>query len=87
MVTMFSRGMICDPQTKMFVSAAAGAAVCTMGYDRLIPQLPPMVHHALAGVAVDAFCTSSVPMQMESLYSAMAGMAGAYGYKMLVGKY
>ena len=38
------------------LAAVHGAAITMLGFDGVVRQLPPQVHWALAGVAVDVWC-------------------------------
>jgi len=64
---------------KRLTSAAGGALVLYTGMQRAVPFLPPVVHYALAGVAVDSACRGLDVMNpsMETAISAAAGVAGA----------
>ena len=85
---MFGSMMKLPCQQKRISSAAAGAIVAYTGLDRMIPQLPPAAHHALAGVAIDVMCRSRDVLNpdMEYVYSAAFGYAGAIAAGYLLGK-
>ena len=72
---------------KRAASAAAGALVAYQGLDRVLP-LPPIVHYAVGGVAIDALCRGRDVMSpnQEVLISAAAGVAGAYLSGMFLGR-
>ena len=59
-----------------YKSAMAGAVVALTGLDRLLP-LPPVIHHAVAGILVDYYCGAAVGMNSEAAYSALYGVGGA----------
>ena len=88
-LTMFDVGMLTQLpcQYKRSVSAGAGALVAYQGLDRLLP-LPPIVHYAAGGVAVDALCRGRDVMKptQEVAISAAAGIAGAYLAGVLLGR-
>ena len=65
-------------EQKRAASAAAGAAVAWMGWDKLFPA-PPIVHYALGGVLVDVACRGGdiSPNDNELLTSAVWGVGGA----------
>ena len=65
---------------KRTMSALAGFLVAYMGYDRAFEMFPEVVHHALAGIAVDATCRGADVLDgsTETLTSAaLGGMGGA----------
>ena len=66
-------------QQKRSASVAAGAATAYLGFDRVLP-LPPMVHYAAAGLAVDALCRGGDILNptAESAYSLGFGIVGAF---------
>lgn len=72
---------------KRISSAMAGATVAYYpGLARLVPQLPPMVHYALGGIAIDALCRGRDVMNVnqEVLISGALGIAGAYAAGMFL---
>lgn len=64
-------------------AAAAGAAVYYTRMDTLLAGvgLPPAVHYAAGGVAVDVYCRGLATVMAsptETALCALAGFAGAY---------
>ena len=72
---------------KRAASTAAGALVAYQGLDRVLP-LPPVVHYAAGGLAVDALCRGQAVLSpsQETLMSAAMGVAGAYLAGYLLGR-
>lgn len=72
-------------QTVRYASLASGALVAYSGMDRTFPQLPPAVHHALAGLAPEVLARmqagsvgqSAIPLDYNGLCAAGYGFAGA----------
>ena len=71
------------------MAAAAGAIAAYAGLGSVLPA-PPIVHYALAGVAVDMACRSTNTERMRPNLSyvehAVYGAVGAYASGMLLGR-
>ena len=68
-------------------AVAAGAAVGATGLDTLFTGFgaPPMVHWALAGVGVDAWCKGRVPdFDTKMAMCAAGGFVGGFGSRMIL---
>ena len=65
---------------KRALSVLAGMLVVRLGYDKAIAAFPEVVHHALAGVAADAFCRGTDVLDdtrfRETFMSAGFGVIG-----------
>ena len=73
----------CTANTNQLMAAAlSGAATSYTGLTRAIPAFPPIVHLALAGVGVAAYCSGGTP-NMDAATAKLAGAAIVGG--MIVG--
>jgi len=71
-----------DPcgENSYYYKMLAGAATVAIGVDGVLP-LPPIVHHAAAGVAVKYYCDGVMPgFDRETAKCAGFGVAGAMLY-------
>ena len=76
-------------EQKRVYSVAAGAAVAmSPTLTNLLKPLPPVVHFAAGGIALDLFCRGGdiVNGSQELLMSAALGVGGAIAYSAATGK-
>lgn len=74
---------------QVYASAAAAGALTTMNLpmvgkleDALGGRgLPPMVHHALAGLVVHQVCAGQFGLNQNAAAAAMSGWGGAFAYR------